>query len=65
TSLQSAFLKRQNCPCDKNTETCDFLLSLLIVRTSVFHLLQKENMPPKNTGSTMKVTDLFSHLFGI
>ena len=43
---------------DKSTENCDFLFSPpeLTGRSSVLRLSQKENVPPKSTAKTVKVT---------
>ncbi|XP_044536683.1 transforming acidic coiled-coil-containing protein 3 [Gracilinanus agilis] len=55
-SLQ--ILNDENVSGDISAETCDFLFSLpeLTGRSSVFCTSQKENVPPKNTAKTMKVT---------
>ena len=43
---------------DKSTENCDFLFSPpeLTGRSSVLRLSQKENVPPKSTAKTVKVS---------
>ncbi|XP_044792777.1 LOW QUALITY PROTEIN: transforming acidic coiled-coil-containing protein 3-like [Bubalus bubalis] len=48
----------ENVTGDKSTENCDFLFSPpeLTGRSSVLHLSQKENVPPKSTAKTVKVT---------
>ncbi|XP_007496924.1 transforming acidic coiled-coil-containing protein 3 isoform X2 [Monodelphis domestica] len=55
-SLQ--ILNDENVSGDITAETCDFLFLLpeLTGRSSVFCTSQKENVPPKNTAKTMKVT---------
>uniref|UniRef100_A0A2R9C527 Transforming acidic coiled-coil containing protein 3 n=1 Tax=Pan paniscus TaxID=9597 RepID=A0A2R9C527_PANPA len=51
-------LNDKNVSHEKNTENCDFLFSPPEVtgRSSVLHVSQKENVPPKNLAKAMKVT---------
>ncbi|PNI30697.1 TACC3 isoform 10, partial [Pan troglodytes] len=51
-------LNDKNVSNEKNTENCDFLFSPPEVtgRSSVLHVSQKENVPPKNLAKAMKVT---------
>ncbi|PNI30698.1 TACC3 isoform 11 [Pan troglodytes] len=50
-------LNDKNVSNEKNTENCDFLFSPPEVtgRSSVLHVSQKENVPPKNLAKAMKV----------